>query len=309
VALASAFGVGNDLARAAATARCRLAFGLDGNGSSRHRRLFGRGAIDAQGGGTGQAGDRTFGRFGRARLGTRVGTRLAAFGPAVALFRPVTTLAAIPALAVAIPGLAFAPTLFAPTLFAPTLFAPTLFAVALLTIVVAARLAALRVAVAFARALTLPAAAVIVSAVIAGVGTRFFAVVVAIVAISLGARFGAVLVAGFGIIAAIAIGVVFIEVAAALAVLFGLLVTIVAEHAVIMFCVLQIIFGGHAVAGLLGITRQGAVFFQQLAGIAALTIVEPVAVIVAAAHLLRTRTVAAAASPVLIVPDQLRVPV
>ena len=82
------------------------------------------------------------------------------------------------------------------------------------------------------------------------------------------------------------------------------------DHTVIMIGILQIIFGGDPVPCLLRIPRQRPIFFQQLAGIAPLAIVEPVAVIVAATHLLRARAiVAAAASPVLIVPDQLRVPV
>jgi hypothetical protein len=68
--------------------------------------------------------------------------------------------------------------------------------------------------------------------------------------------------------------------------------------------------GGDAITGLLRIACQRAVLFEQLAGIAPLAIVEPVAVIVTAAHLLRARAiVAAAAPPGLVVSDQLRVPV
>jgi len=44
------------------------------------------------------------------------------------------------------------------------------------------------------------------------------------------------------------------------------------------------------------------------AGVAALAIVEPVAVIVAAGHLLRAWAAPAATAPALVVPDQLRVP-
>lgn len=40
-----------------------------------------------------------------------------------------------------------------------------------------------------------------------------------------------------------------------------------------MFGILQIIFCCHPVAGLLGVTGQGTIFFQQLGGIAALAII------------------------------------
>jgi hypothetical protein len=74
--------------------------------------------------------------------------------------------------------------------------------------------------------------------------------------------------------------------------------------------VLEIIFGGDPIACLLRITRQGAVFLQQLAGVSTLPVVEATAIIAAAAHLLWTRaSIAAAASPVLVVSDQLGVPV
>jgi hypothetical protein len=60
----------------------------------------------------------------------------------------------------------------------------------------------------------------------------------------------------------------------------------------------------------LGITRQSPIFFQKLAGIAALPVIEPAAIIAAATHLLRTRTtVAAAPPPVLVISDQRCVPV
>ena len=76
-----------------------------------------------------------------------------------------------------------------------------------------------------------------------------------------------------------------------------------------MFGILQIIFRSHPVSRLLGITRKGAIFFQQLGGIAALAIVEPGAKIVATSHLLGARAiVAATAPPPLVVPDQDRRP-
>lgn len=86
---------------------------------------------------------------------------------------------------------------------------------------------------------------------------------------------------------------------------FGLAITIVTQHPVIMFGILQIIFRRHPIPGLLRIARQGPVFFQQLGGIAALAVVEPRAIIVATSHLLRARAVVAAtAPPPLVVPDQ-----
>ena len=77
-----------------------------------------------------------------------------------------------------------------------------------------------------------------------------------------------------------------------------------------MIGILQIIFRSHPVSGLLGITRQGPVFFQKLTGVAALPVIKPVAIVVAAAHLLRARAIVAAAPPpVLVVSDQRCVPV
>jgi hypothetical protein len=90
---------------------------------------------------------------------------------------------------------------------------------------------------------------------------------------------------------------------------FGLAITIIAEDTEIMFGILQIIFCGHPVTGLLSVTGQGAIFLQQLGGVATLAIVEPGPIIVAAGHLLRARTiVAATAPPPLVVPDQARIP-
>ena len=155
--------------------------------------------------------------------------------------------------------------------------------------------------------------AVVVAAI---VRTRWAAVTAAVGA-AVGTQFAAiailVLVAVITVVAAgrIARRIVFVKILAALASVSGRLFPIIAEHTVIMIGILQIIFGGYPVAGLLRITRQGAVFLEQLAGVAALAIVQPVTVIVAAVHLLRTRAVviAAAATPVLVVSDQLGVPV
>ena len=113
-------------------------------------------------------------------------------------------------------------------------------------------------------------------------------------------------------VAGISGGIVIERITATLPPVVGCFLAIVAKDTIIMIGILQIIFGSDAVARLLGITRQGAVFFKQLAGVAALTIVEAVAVIVAAIHLLWARAAvvtAAAASPVLIVSDQRGVPV
>ena len=107
---------------------------------------------------------------------------------------------------------------------------------------------------------------------------------------------------------AVAIHGVIIKAVAALAAIvaaFGLAIPIIAEHTIIMFGILQIIFCRHPIAGLLRITRQRPIFFQQLGGIAALAVVQARAIIVATSHLLRARTiVAATAPPPLVVPDQ-----
>ena len=96
-----------------------------------------------------------------------------------------------------------------------------------------------------------------------------------------------------------------LAIAAAVTAAFGLPFTIVAQHAEIMFGILQIIFCGHPIAGLLRVARQGAILLQQLGGVAALAIVQTAAIVVAAGHLLRARTAAAATTPTpLVVPDQ-----
>jgi hypothetical protein len=117
------------------------------------------------------------------------------------------------------------------------------------------------------------------------------------------------IVAAIIIAVGVAIAVQAIIVIALAAARVGLAIPIIAEQPEIMFGILQIIFGGHAVAGLLRITRQRPIFFQQLGGVAALAIVEPRAIIVATSHLLRARaTVAATPTPALVVSDQDRDP-
>lgn len=161
-------------------------------------------------------------------------------------------------------------------------------------------------------------AALIIAIVTALVRPRFITalVVTAWLIPVIAARVAAIVVALVAVIITVRIAggktgaVVFVEIATALAVLFRLLVAIIAEYTIIMVGILKVIFRRNAVAGLLGVAGQRAVLLKQLAGVAALPIVKPVAVVVAPGHLLRTRTiVAAAASPVLIIPDQLRVPV
>src|SRR5438093_2132889 len=70
---------------------------------------------------------------------------------------------------------------------------------------------------------------------------------------------------------------------------------------------LQIKFSLHAIAGQLGIARQRLVFFVQLGGIAALTIVLAIAVIT---RIRRTRSAAAATAPAagLTIVDQTLIP-
>lgn len=112
----------------------------------------------------------------------------------------------------------------------------------------------------------------------------------------------AAIVTGFAVVIGIH-AVIIITIAATAGI--GLAITVIAEQPEIMFRVLQIIFGGHPVAGLLGVARQGAIFFQQLGGIAALAVVEPRAIVVATSHLLRARAIVAATpTPPLVVSDQ-----
>lgn len=155
--------------------------------------------------------------------------------------------------------------------------------------------AAITVAIIPATTLTVIAGAIITGPVVAGaLITALIAVITAII-VALG-------------IAAVAVHAVIIIAVTAIAA-FGLAITMIAQNAEIMFGVLQIIFCRHPIAGLLGITRQSTIFFQKLGGIAALAIIKPGAIIVAASHLLRARTgVAASTPPPLVVPDQDRCP-
>lgn len=80
---------------------------------------------------------------------------------------------------------------------------------------------------------------------------------------------------------------------------FFLAAPIVGEHAEIMVGKLQIIFGVHPVAIMLGVLRQFFVFFQHLARIAAGAVVNPILVIVTVAIvILRTIVIAPAATAV-----------
>ena len=142
-----------------------------------------------------------------------------------------------------------------------------------------------------------PVAAIVVT----GFGTAIVPRIIAVIAIFI--------VIGITVIGGSIAGAVIFITVAALAIV-GLLVAIIAQHAVIMIGILQIIFRRHPVSSLLGITRQSPIFFQKLAGIAALPVIEPAAIIAAATHLLRARTtVAAAPPPVLVISDQRCVPV
>ncbi len=87
-----------------------------------------------------------------------------------------------------------------------------------------------------------------------------------------------------------------------------LALAIISQHTIIMLSILQIIFRRHPIAGLLRVPRKAAIFFQQLAGVATLAVVEAVTIVIAASKLLRTRAAAAPTPPVLVVSDQLRVP-
>jgi hypothetical protein len=70
--------------------------------------------------------------------------------------------------------------------------------------------------------------------------------------------------------------------------------TIVSNHAEIMVCELKIIFGVHAVTGKLCVTRQIAIFLQQLRSIATRAIVNPVTVVAPAIAAVRTSIIPAA---------------
>jgi hypothetical protein len=74
-----------------------------------------------------------------------------------------------------------------------------------------------------------------------------------------------------------------------------------------MVCVLQVIFGLHAVTAELRITRHALVFFQQLRRIAALAVVLAIAV-GPAAEILRPLAPTAATAATLSIIDQMLLP-
>ncbi len=215
------------------------------------------------------------------------------FGPAVAL--PVAAIAVVcPIRARAI----LAGPLFTGTILTGTILTGTILTNALITGTIFPR------PVISAAAVT---RAVIATACIAGTLVTGTVVAGTVVAGTVIAIVGAVIVALDAIHLAVQAIVV---IAFAAAAVFGLAITVIAKHTEIMFGVLQIIFCRDTIAGLLGITRQGAIFFQQLGGVAALAVVQPGTIIVATSHLLRARTRIAATSPppLLVVPDQDRRP-
>lgn len=220
------------------------------------------------------------------------------FGPAVAL--PVAAIAVVcPIRARAI----LARPLFTGTILTGTILTNALITGTIFPRPVISAAAVTRAVIATACiAGTLVTGTVVAGALIAGAliaGTVVAGTVIAIV--------GAVIVALDAIHLAVQAIVV---IAFAAAAVFGLAITVIAKHTEIMFGVLQIIFCRDTIAGLLGITRQGAIFFQQLGGVAALAVVQPGTIIVATSHLLRARTRIAATSPppLLVVPDQDRRP-
>jgi hypothetical protein len=207
-------------------------------------------------------------------------------------------------------------TVIARALFAGTLFTRPVFAGAIITVAIITGTLLTRAVIAWpviAGALvavpipaTVIAAPIITGTIIAGT--------VITAAVVTGARITALVVTLFALLAVTSVDrivaaiftVAHIIVKAILApAIVRLPLAIIAQHPEIMFGILQIIFCGHPIAGLLRIASQGAVFFQQLGGVAALAVVQPVAVIAATGHLLRARAiVAATAPPPLVVPDQ-----
>ena len=90
---------------------------------------------------------------------------------------------------------------------------------------------------------------------------------------ALGTLLGSLLFAGLD---KLLLALVLIEPVTALAALVLEACAALAQHAEIVIRILQVIFGLDPVAGELGVTRHALVFFEQLGGIAALTIVLPV---------------------------------
>jgi hypothetical protein len=276
-------------------------------------RGFGFVTLQAQRCRAGEAGNRPFIGFGEHRT-RRFGPPIrpaiivavsGPFGIAISIAVGVPALA-IPVAAFAIPIAAFAVAIaaFAVAAGFPLAIVACLIAVAVAEIAVTVAVRPVITPVALIVTLAIVTGAIVTGAIIAlAVGARRVvgALLAAIVAI--------ILIIGFDIVVAVETGAVVIIAVTTGAILIGRLV--IAEDAVIVIGILQIIFGGHPVTRLLGITRQGAVFFEQLAGVAALPVIEAVAVIIAAIHLLRARAivVAAAPAPILVVSDQDGVPV
>jgi hypothetical protein len=319
---------GDDLARTATALWCRRIFSsrlwrdcaLDLYDLCGWRRRFAARAR-RQPRGTGQARDRAFDlierhearlrigpTFGRARFGTALfGTAL--FGTALfwaALFW--AALLTVPVAASRLFAILFSGLV---TILIPALV-PRLITAAVALIV--AGLIAISVPILLAVLLVIILGAHTIGAIAPIDRAAVVCAVVTRVVAGLGAaRIDVILVVIVGVLVTVIVGgveagAVFLVIIAGAAHRLALTVPIIAKQAIIMFCILQIIFCRHPITGLLRITREATVFFEELAGVAALAIVQPVAVIVSARHLLGTRTVAAAAPPVLIVPDQLRVP-
>jgi hypothetical protein len=205
----------------------------------------------------------------------------------------------------------FAGTLFTRPVFTRPVFAGAIITGTLLTRAVIARPVIAGALVAVPIPATVIAAPIITGTIIAG---TIIAGTVITAAVVTGARITALVVTLIALLAVTGVDrvvaaiftVAHIIVKAILApAIVRLPLAIIAQHPEIMFGILQIIFCGHPIAGLLRIASQGAVFFQQLGGVAALAVVQPVAVIAATGHLLRARAiVAATAPPPLVVPDQ-----
>ncbi len=228
--------------------------------------------------------------------------------PVTALFGAVPTIgpfgAALPAVTLPVPA-AIRAAVIAATLFARAIIALTVFTLPIITGPVFAGTVAGPVIALAVVGTVVPLPVIALAAFRAAIIAAIMrALVTAIAGIAL------VAIVFIGGVAAVAIGlqrVIVIAVAAAPA--FGLAVTIIAQDPIIMLGILQIIFCGHPITGLLGIAGQGTIFFQQLGGIAALPVVQPRAIIVATSHLLRARPVVAATPPPpLVVPDQDRRP-
>ena len=217
-----------------------------------------------------------------------IGRRIRAPLAAIPLPIPTTTVVARPVIARAFVPRPVVPwTIFALPVLAGTVFAGTLVTGTVVSGTVAGALLVTRAVI--------PATVVVAGALFAH--RRALVIAVAVTAILIGVV--VVAVSHFVIITIAATAAIGAAIRRPLA--------IIAEHPEIMFRIVQIIFGGDPVASLLGVAGKGAIFFQQLGGIATLAVVQAVAIVVAAGHLLRARAAAAAtAPPPLVVPDQIR---